>query len=262
MFGRDTTDRFIDVPLADAAQVIARCRERIALLDGIDRKLLPPDGRERLLYYRDFEEFTAEFFRVHSAFERAQNLLKKGKIDEGRAALNGADPVRVITQFVKASTHGRISRGEQALVVVLNLKWLPYIVSVRQALGMEPARFSFQPTQHEPLAQGAGRNTFWVDPQHMLWKVLGVKETGAPVETANEGDDSACRSGIRITAPLTLKFSRIMGDCLKPGRYHVELTLKGRPTRSEVVDVTAGIAEITIRPSEGPVVVCAAVVRQ
>ena len=180
MFGRDTGNRFIDVPLKDSAEVIAKCRERQALLARIDETALSTEGRERLHYYRDFEEFVAQFFASHAALERAQELLKRGEIDEARTAIAKADPAGVIGQYVKAATHGEITRGEQALVVVLNLKWLPYVLSMRQALGLEPARYKFQATQHEPLAQGAGANTFFVDEKHDLWKAMGERKPALP----------------------------------------------------------------------------------
>jgi hypothetical protein len=257
MFGRETSNRFIDVPLKDAADVIAKCRERIALLSRIDANSLSRDGRERLLYYRDFEEFTAQFFTAHSAFERAQDALKHGQVAEGRAAMRDADAPAALAQYAKASAHGQISRGEQALLIAMNLKWLPYFTSLREALGMEPARYLFQPTEHEPLAQGAGSNTFWIGDRHTLWKVLGEKETGAP----------AIASGaIQIAAPLTLKLGAIMGDHLAPGNYRVALSfqpgtepasieMRGAPKAAPVngnhalVAVTAGTIEITFGES-------------
>lgn len=262
-FGRDTGNRFIDVPLADAPDVIAKCRERLELIARIDDTTLSAEGRERLHYYRDFEEFVAQFFQSHAAFERAQDLLKHDEITDARAAIANADPAAVITQFVKAATHGQITRGEQAMVVVLNLKWLPYILSLRQALGLDPVRYRFQATQHEPLAQGAGLNTFFIDEHHALWKTMGEKETGAPADETS--------SGIRITSPLTLKLGPIMGDRLAPGRYRAELKMKegaGAATvemrsspkappvigTSTLLDITNGIVEVTIRPEKDPVI--------
>jgi len=205
MFGRETTDRFIDVRLADAADVIAKCRERIALLSHIQ------GNTERLAYYRDYEEFTAQFFTAHAAFERAQDLYKRGQIAEATTVMQQVDAPAVLRHYAKASSHGEISRGELAVLIAMNLKWLPYITSLRQAIGMEPARYRFGPTQHEPLAQGAGKNTFWIDDHHTLWRVLGEKETGPAAE------------------PFTLKLGAIMGDSLAAGDYRV--TIKFKPDR-------------------------------
>ena len=290
MFGRETTDRFIDVLLKDSAEVIAQCRERLALLARIDENMLPAEGRERLHYYRDYEAFVAEFFRSHAAFERAQELYKRGDIDKARAAIAECDPQRAIERYAAAASHGGMTRGEQALLISLNLRWRPYIVSLRQALGLDAALFKFQPTQHEPLAQGAGSNSFWLDGQRVPWKAQGEKETGAPA-VGDATSDETCGSGIRIDRPLTLRFSGIMGDRFAPGRYRTQLlfaeTGPGRGTSAVVemrgggsepvvvqadlrpgrdlrttanIEITAGTLEVTIRPSDGPVIACAAIV--
>ncbi|MCX6620739.1 MAG: hypothetical protein NTY38_06610, partial [Acidobacteria bacterium] len=46
MFGRETTDMFIDVPLSDAATQMKKSRARSGLLAKIDAASLPPQGRD------------------------------------------------------------------------------------------------------------------------------------------------------------------------------------------------------------------------
>ncbi len=245
MFGRETTDRFIDVPLADAAEVIARSRERIRLLDGIDG--------ENAAYFRGYEKFTAAFFETHAAYESALALHKAGKTAAARQAAAAADPKAVIEQYVEAARHGGITRGEQALAVSLNLRWLPYIVSLRQALGMEPVRYKFGPTRHELLAQSSGRNTFWVDSKGSLWKVLGEKETGVPVAEVSSRDEF-CASGLRLRQPLTLTLAAPMGDQLAPGRYRARLyPPSSRPVE---VELDGGKAAVHLEPAAAGAVVC------
>jgi hypothetical protein len=260
MFGRETSDYFIDVPLADSAEVVARARERIALLDSIDRAKLTADGRERLAFFRDYEHFTASFFESHSALEKAQAMHKAGDLQGARAAIEAANPRSVIQQYVKAASHGRMTRGEQALVVSLNLRWLPYFVSMRQALGMEPARFKFTPTQHEELAQGAGRNSFWIDVSGALWKALGEKETGAPAVIMSSRNEM-CASGIRLDKPLQLNLGATMGDAFAPGRYTTRvITPPGQTVVAEIQQIaeqSRGKLAITLRPQTGGAAVCA-----
>ena len=57
-------------------------------------------------------------------------------------------------------------------MVSLNLRWRPYVISLRQALGLEPILVKSGEVQREPLAQGAGSNTFFVDEQSRFWKVV------------------------------------------------------------------------------------------
>jgi hypothetical protein len=216
-----------------------------------------------LRYCRDYEEFTVEFFQSRAAFERVQELYKAGQTDKARAAIGESDPRRAIEQYVAAASHSGMTGGEQALIISLNLRWLPYIVSLRQALGLDAARFKFQPTQHEPLAQGSGSNTFWFDERRSVWKALGEKESGAPVFANAAAGDEICRSGIRIDTPLTLKLTGIMGDRLVPGRYRVGLMLSGNAATVEMrgalgpapvsqrIDPTGG-APWTSAPLESP----------
>lgn len=261
MFGRETSDRFIDVPLDDAGEVIARCRARLQLLRAIDSAMLPPEGRERLAYFRDFEQFTAAFFESHAAYERALALHKGGDTNGARTAIGKASPLTVIEQYVRAASHGAMTRGEQALIVSLNLRWLPYIASLRQALGMEPARFKFAPTQHEPLAQGPGRNSFWIDSTGALWKAMGEKETGAPVATLAASGEEICTTGIRIERPVELTLGATMGDPFAVGRYMAKVTsspagsVRGeirRPSLSATGNLT-----ITLHPAIEGATACA-----
>lgn len=260
MFGRETTDHFIDVPLADSPEVIARCRERLQLLERIDEGPLAREGRERLAYFRDYEKFTAAFFESHAAYERARALHKAGDTAGARAALAAADPRAVIEQYVKASSRGGMTRGEQALVVSLNLRWQPYFVSLRQALGLEPARFKFSPTQHEPLAQGPGKNSFWIDTGGALWKALGEKETGVPAVLLSSPNE-ICASGIRLDRPVDLNLGAAMGDPFAAGRYSARVvTPPGQSVELEVrqaAEGTGGKLGITLRPPAGGAAVCA-----
>jgi hypothetical protein len=251
MFGRETTDHFIDVPLTQAPAVIEGARNRLQTLESI-----PAGNPEWLNYYRDFEQFVIEFFSSHAELERAQVLLKNGDTTAARRALAAAKPEEAIRRYVRMSTRGRVSRGEEAIVISLNLRWLPYFVSLRQALGMEPVRVKFQPTEHEPLAQGAGTKTFFVDGARNLWGALGEKETGIAAETF-ESSDEICRSGLRIDRPHTLRVRPMMGDRLLPGRYRVDLRFAfGKADGASEIEVTDGVADLSVQPN-GTAGICA-----
>ena len=91
---------------------------------------------------------------------------------------------------------------------------------MRQAVGIEPVRVKIGKVEREPLAQGAGRNTFYVDEQGHLWRVL------EPAPDARE-----------------LKLGGIMGDPLQPGPNVV----KGFIT----VPLQAGVTEIVLAKAPG-----------
>ena len=157
-----------------------------------------------------------------------------------------AEPEAVIELFAKNAKDAGITRGEEGLVVSMNLRWLTHYVRLRQLLGMEPVRYCFGPTSHDPLAQSAGTCTFHVDSRKTFWQRLGTRECGAEtyklsdeVKLARDEltlwqNEEVCRAGIEFDKSLTLSLMPIMdrdgrrgpkGSPLPAGRYRVELTL-------------------------------------
>ena len=215
MFGRETSDRFMDVPLADPAAHMKKSRVRSEMLSRIDRAALTPDGRSRLDYFQHYEDFIYSFFETHTALERAQAHLKSGDYEKARAELRRTKPDDAIRAYVRAARSGAITPGEKALAISLNLRWLPYFVSARQAAGLEPIRARIGKVEQEPLAQGPGHHTFYFDQQGSLWRVFDQDPTGR------------------------LRTGAIMGDRLEPGRYSVN----GGPPQ----EARAGQVEIAIQ---------------
>ena len=256
MLGRETTDRFMDIPLVDAVGNIQGMKSRLAMLDEIDATPLSAEQRERLEYQRDYERFLLAFFESHAAWERAASAWRDGDEETVRREVSGSRAEETIAAYARAARRGRTSKGEEALIISLNLRWLPYVLSLRQALGMEPARIKFGPTQHEPLAQGAGTNTFFVDSARRLWKTLGEKETGSQVYewSSAQAPDEFARTGLRLTRPFRLRPQPIMGDRPAPGRYALTLFFARGPdaARAEVesggekaaADLPAGRGEL------------------
>jgi hypothetical protein len=125
-------------------------------------------------------------------------------IAAARKAVSDARPEEAIRLYARAVSHPPVNRGEFTLVISLNLHWRPCFVAEREALGIVPVRIRFQPTQHETLAQGAGRNTFYFDNQGRLWKAFGEKGTGFQAFTDDSNPNELCRSYIRATRPVKL----------------------------------------------------------
>jgi maleate cis-trans isomerase len=273
MFGRETRDLMMDVPLKEPEAAVAAGRSRLDLLSRLDAASLAPASREHLEYFRDYERFMLAFFETHRAWELSDAMRKVGAWEDARREIGRARPEEVIRLYARAVRHGGASRGEQALVISLNLRWLPYIQSTRQALGLDPVRVKFGATQHEPLAQSPGRHTFFIDPEGRQWLVQGERETGAPA--APEG-------GIRITKPVALRMTAFAGEKLAPGRYILELefappsaaalemeitdggqTLETERVRAGVtarfpLEIRAGVVEVKLRPASGEAVLLSA----
>jgi hypothetical protein len=228
-FGRETSDRMIDQPL-DATAEAAKAQPRLAILNQISELGLSPLAKAQLDYYKSFEAFTSRFFQSQDALDKSTTLLKQGDLGGAREALKGADPEAVI-ELYRQSLHGLgMTKGELGLLISLNLRWLPEFIYQRQALGLEPIRVAFAPTQHDELAQGQGKNTFRFDDHKNLWVVLGSDETKAvayvlPPETAvHSGKDTSadsqelCRAGVRFSRGYTYTSTH-----LPAGHYRVRL---------------------------------------
>jgi hypothetical protein len=188
------------------------------MLERTDSAALPPHGRAHLAYFQEYERFMASFFETHTLLERAQSSAREGRFAEAAAILRRAQPEEVIRAYVRAARQGEISRGELALVVSLNLRWLPYFVSLRQTAGLEPVRVRLGRVEREPLAQGAGTNTFHFDEQGRLWKVI------EPAPGATE-----------------IQLAGVMGDRLAPGRYSIN--------GGAAVEARGGSVAVPLRPA-------------
>jgi hypothetical protein len=225
-FGRETSDYFIDRPLANTSKVVAGCRQRLALLG--DAKGPQAD------YFRGLEHFVASFYETHDLFQRSQAALKNNDSVQARQLMSQCDPEGVIEQFAKFSSIGGTTRGEQGLIVTMNLRWLTHMIRHRQALGLEPVRIKFGPTQHDPLAQSPGKFTFYSDVTHKFWEVWGKQECGARVFTKLDAREELARTGVQSDQPISFNLRPIMAvdgrntsqpAFLPAGKYRLRLLL-------------------------------------
>ena len=253
-FGRETSDRFIDRPLSQPEKTIASCGKRLKLLEEIDVSSLDRAARSRLEYFKLLEQFFIEFHRSETALQKSIARLKEGNLAGAREAIGACRPESVIELYARAARKCGVSSGERALIISLNLRWLSYFEGQRQALGLTPVRINFQPTQHDPLAQGAGRRTFFVDPKRRFWLGLGEKETGVKAFVGPEaggvprGADSeqlVCRTWIGSEKPIRLRLRNMTGGPLAGGTHRVDLLLA-----DNLVENPAGaVFELVLRGS-------------
>ena len=256
MFGRETTDRFIDRPLEEPERVITECRGRIEILNGISTDALSPAALEALNYYRDLERFTVAFYECHSAWERSMDLFSKQDVEGSREALASGDPKLVLEQYARAASRGKPTRGEMGILVSMNLKWLPYMISQRQALGIETIRHHFEPTEHEALAQGPGHYTFYFGADGELWKAEGQKETqhatftlSSPPLASPENLREVCQSGLTSGTTIAVRVTTIADQPLLSGVYNFRLLLLCPPSEAE----ESSILDMSLSESEGAI---------
>ncbi|MBI5386820.1 MAG: discoidin domain-containing protein [Verrucomicrobia bacterium] len=221
-FARETSDWFIDHPLTNVEQVVRGCGERLKLIQAVESAQLKPDQRAHLDYFKGLEEFIAAFFREHDVYQRSQALLKSGDVAGARRAMAACEPGKIIQQFARFSSLGGMTRGEQGLVVSMNLRWLTHLVRHRQALGLEAVRVNFAPTSHDKLAQSRGTFTFHFTPDRQVWECRGEEETGVKTfalpasEKLSQGAELPSswgeigRTGIESDKPISFTLRPIM----------------------------------------------------
>ena len=225
MFGRETGDSFLDrraLPLPAAAEIIAASRERLTILDEMPPGL-SAQGAEWLAYYRDGERFIANFFASQSAWTHSVMSRKVGDIAQAREQLAQSKPEAVIELFARMAARLGGTSGEKGLLVSMNLRWLPYIVSQRQALGVDAIRWKFEPTEDEPLAMGQGKYTFFFDNDHHLWRGWGEKETGQPCFAKSDTPEDLSDAYLEVQKDFSLSLKCIMGQPLPKGTYNAKL---------------------------------------
>jgi len=228
-FGRETTDRFIDHSLP-VDETIALSGQRQELLSAVDTNRLDKPAREHFEYYRGLEKFFVEFFRTEGALQTSMRLVNEGQTDKAKQLMRSCKPEQVIELYRDSARQGGITKGEQAIIVSLNLRWLPYFTAQKQMLGLEARRIAFRPTRHDALAHGAGTKSFFFDTDKCIWIVLGTQETrhetyelGADV-VINKGNLSrdayrdVCAGGLRCKAPLVYT-----SEILPAGKYKVRV---------------------------------------
>ena len=236
MFGCESTNAFIEQPLEDAQASIIGCRQRLETLDKVFRRPLSAQSAERAAYHREWENFVLGFVRSHAAWERSVAWGKKGEWAKAEEALADCQAEAVLEYYARMASRLGITSGEKGLLVSMNLRWLPYIVSLRQALGLESVRVKFMPTTHEPLAQAPGLYTFFFDRDRRLWLGLGEKETGVAPFAHSEPPEEIYDAGLEFDTPLALTVRCMMGESLLPGNYDAKL-LFARPSVAKTESV-------------------------
>lgn len=245
IFARETSFHFMDnhpsqgaYAVANATAVIAGCKSRAKLIEEVDPAALSPEQRDRVNYFKGLEAFIAAFYPCHQKLDRSVQRLKDRDLDGSRIALTDARPEEVIERFARFSSLGGITRGEQGLVVSMNTRWLTHFIRQKQALGMEPIRYNFGPTSHDPLAQSAGPYTFHVDAAGRVWQTFGEKETKAKVfvlpasvrierpDTMPVEFEEIGHSGIESDTYLSIPVRPIMQSAPLPaGEYKLRLLM-------------------------------------
>lgn len=267
-FGMETSDTFINQAI-DLDVEAHGAKARLALLAQMRPLAQDETARDWIGYFEDWERYAQGFYQSQTAMQKSQAALKAGDLDLARREIAAAKSESVIEQYSKTIRHGQISPGEKGILITLNLRWLPHIEAQRQALGLEPIQVEFAPTNHEPLAQGAGHYSFDFDGSKKVIEVLGPSELDVDVQQFEAG--ARCPSGIEIHSPVTLAIGGLAGSRLLPGTYRMKLDMpdgvqvevesegsRRAVTSASEIEMRASDGKIrfTLSPKSGSIRVC------
>jgi hypothetical protein len=256
IFGRVTTDHFFrgNEFIAEPKEAINGCQRRLKMLQQVDRSRMTTEQQERLAHFEALEQLLISFCQVQElSYRPAVKAFQSGDFGRARALLQSGDPADTIRQFSKLSQMAGGDRGEEAMVLSLGTRWITDFVAARQAAGLEPIRIDFGPTVFEPLAQGAGSYTFFIDSDGQYWSVRGERETRRQVMVLGKGEPTHLRgylpeavrpiaqAGLVLDGTTTLAISPIVNlfSKLAPGDYHLTLYL-GALDEPSVIDISTG----------------------
>ncbi len=216
MFGRETKDVFVDLGAQHSRegslvvtweQMKADAHRRLQLLDSTPAEL----QNDYFKYQRAMEEFYIAFASDQNNFMNSYLSLDSDP-QKAIELIEQTTPQATMQLYADAFNTIEATRGEQALLVSMNLRWYTAFLNLRQRLGIEPTSIRFGPTSHDILAQEPGNFTFHVDDNDLWSAVRGAKELP---ELFNE--DYSMKGSAQI--PL----STICNDALPTGKYTVTL---------------------------------------
>lgn len=245
MFGRETSDHLFDLgtqktgDIYEPAEVrMERSKSRMDLLQKVDQSVLSKSGQKCFKYCESMELFYRGIFENQDKFTKVYAMLERHHIDSARVILQTVYPEKTIEAYAKASTILPITSGEKALIISMGTRWLPDFLNLKQRARMTGIYYKFQATQHDPLAQSPGTNTYFVDEKKIFWSCLGEKEmksgrTGTFSNNEIRELPENSRTYLLINQPLTFPLATIGRNNLEAGKYRLELKYLNSVTNSD-----------------------------
>ncbi len=225
MFGRETSDHFIDLgkqklghgleSWEEMKEKTLQRLEQISDISGIDEN-------KWLAYQKQMEEFYLSFFQDQILFQNAFDLAGESKNDEAIEILTKTNPENTIQKYVQAIEAIGFTPGEKAMVFSMNTRWLADFYNLEQRLGMRAVRFLFSPTQHDPLAQAPGHFTYFIDEESNWWRCLWEREMNE-YQFVDEGGKTALELLDELKFPLVTMHRQPLPD----GIYQLDINLSG-----------------------------------
>lgn len=230
-FGRETSNNFLILSeeyhlggYKSSLEVVESATNRLAILKKVNKASLNAQGLKEYNYQVGTEEFIVSFFNNHHRAHQAYLLLKEQKQTEALKFTEALDPEKSIELFGNTLKNYGATKGEEGVLISLNLRWLPDLIDLRQRTGLEAIKINLRPTYHDPLAQIPGTYTFFVEKDKTMWLSKGEKETSLKVFTDGTLPLKTIKNGwAEITKPSTLSLKTIRGSQLFAGTYEIQL---------------------------------------
>lgn len=221
MFGRETTDHFVDLGKQSLgqkqgswAEMKIQAENRLELLSKI------PSLKENphLQYQKAMEEFYISFFENQILFQDAYEFARIGEIEKGEETMTKANPDITIKKYVDATKLIGFTPGEKAIVFSMNTRWKADFINLKQRLGMDAIRYKFAPTQHDPLAQASGHFTYFIDDEKLWWRCLWKQELDNAVFTQSEN-----KYALVVPKEFIFPLTSMHGQALPNGNYELQI---------------------------------------
>ena len=232
MFGRETSDHFVDLgrqslghKMESWEEMKTKAEKRLNLLDEIPSV----NKNSYLKYQKAMEKFYISFFEKQMLFQDAFSSLKDGDTAQAKEIIINANPDETIQKYADATKLIGFKSGEKAIVFSMNTRWKVDFINLKQRLGMEPVRYKFAPTQHDPLAQSPGHFTYFIDEEKNWWRCIWENEMKNSTFIQNEDKTALLVKG-NFTFPLT----SIHGQSLPDGNYRIEINIVNSVTVDDV----------------------------
>lgn len=229
MFGRETGSQLMSGAVKNVNKTIDGCEKRLKILDRASQALLTPMAQRRLQYYREMERFFIMFYREQDRMQKMGAFFRNRQLNKVKEMLPLSHPEEVVKQYVRAITSIDADRGEIGYLFTFTAEWLPFFVSLKQAVGMEPVRVNFMPENWDYLAQGAGQFAWYLSRKGEYWRGYGYKtsralefaipETAKPVVADGMPTEyqEICRNGVKSNNAFSFHLKPITYDAYIPG---------------------------------------------
>jgi hypothetical protein len=259
MFGRETSDNFLRLKeeynldgYGSSLEVVEKAEQRLAVLNAVDTSALNSQGKKEYDYQKGMEHFIISLFNNHHDGHEAFKLLQEGKRQEAIPWIRKLKPLETIGLYAETISAYGATKGEEGVLISLNLRWLPDYIDLKQQTGLEPVRISFQPTSHDPLAQGAGHHTFFIDPEKNFWLSLGEKELGIPAGTNGKQPlEKITDSWLNVSEESEIPLKTMRNSDLPASDYKIQLFFGAQSSGCQVQVMEDGQSISSFHVEEG-----------